>query len=749
LFFKKSDRNNSIHLFNIAACTNNCLIDIEGVPTMGFKLTARDYYYKNEHSKLSLIQSITRVLNNLPSHTICSFYRIVTETNPTYMLFITKPNKRSVSLINLAKMLPQLFFSFENKECSIDTNWFNAIYEQLSSLGIELTPLKEDPLLNWHRTILSQPRRLYNKAYTFRSQCLDDPVEHGKDFVKIGETYYSSVVLTEIPSDYTETIIYNFLQNLPFDCFWMSRIKTTEKNRIKSYLKTKKHILQLTSGVLMEAIKKTDTIEREDMCQINEIESAIDVLASTQTTACEMNMVFLVKDTDKNKCISNAKALKTNLSRNFDLALLIDDYCHLENVLSFFPTHTHHCQENHLTLTTDIPFFLPLYQGYGGIPASTPPQFFIEKREGQKIPFSFFDDGLKGGHAIFMGQTGTGKSFLLNWILNKILKSNPKVLLTVLDKGGSYKEFSKSLTDSQYLDVNLENITPIQIFPDSSDINEDQLEKLAGILYLIGENSTETDIPERHLYLIEIIVRKFYEQERSNITLEIFYSFFEEQFKNTEDSEDRSYLSKTSRGIQMYSDKRTKFYPIFNSKNSVSVTSNYLFFELSGLENHPKLQSIYFFLIQNIIDIRMYRLSKQGYRQIVIFDECWSFLDTAIAVKMIKKLYKTARKYGNTIFAISQSTTDFLDCLVSDGIIDSSVLKFFLQLGNASRLEEFGLNQSEIEGIHTLTRKEKVYNEIFVNVDKKHAFVWKLSPTPAELKRFSNDFMSLNERQVV
>ena len=81
------------------------------------------------------------------------------------------------------------------------------------------------------------------------------------------------------------------------------------------------------------------------------------------------------------------------------------------------------------------------------------------------MPFSFENIHFNLTHSLFIGQSGSGKSFCFNWIINKILRKSPKSKVTIIDVGGSYKNLANQYKHiSNYHEIEFNDKYSINIF---------------------------------------------------------------------------------------------------------------------------------------------------------------------------------------------------------------------------------------------------------------------------------------------
>ena len=205
-----------------------------------------------------------------------------------------------------------------------------------------------------------------------------------------------------------------------------------------------------------------------------------------------------------------------------------------------------------------------------------------------------------------------------------------------------------------------------------------------------------------------------------------------------------SFGHKAYHSIRLFTTKYTSYGSIFDNKtNSISFDKQIEIFDLTKLTADQRLQRLYFFVISEYINRRMYSSYTDNTKQYIGYDECWKFLSNPISAEIIESNFRTARKYGNTIFCLSQTVSDFIDKPYTNAILENAPFKFILrQGGNLEKLAKLNINPTEITAIKSLKTIDKEYADIFVKTETASSLIWRLRPTLEELSSYSNDFES-------
>jgi type IV secretory pathway VirB4 component len=140
----------------------------------------------------------------------------------------------------------------------------------------------------------------------------------------------------------------------------------------------------------------------------------------------------------------------------------------------------------------------------------------------------------------------------------------------------------------------------------------------------------------------------------------------------------------------------------------IDIREDLVCFDLKGLESHPDLQGIIAIIITGLLWELMER--NIAHHKVIFADELWKVLgDNSTIGHLVVELFRTARKMGAGIFAISQSIDDIEKVSFSTPIKDNALNHFILahkpkQMESLSRA--FGYGERELALISSLQRGE-------------------------------------------
>ena len=333
----------------------------------------------------------------------------------------------------------------------------------------------------------------------------------------------------------------------------------------------------------------------------------------------------------------------------------------------------------------------------------------MKNRNNEPILFDYFDANLNSWNSIIVGPTGTGKSYLMQAMLLQLLEQGVKVFGLdvggVGDFGGSYKKMIK-LLNGRYIELNIDHPIPLNPFAlvktkESAADTKKQLFLRAFIEKLILEREQKS-ISKVEQAFISKTLAQYLETWRGVRNLKTFVDFFAQQ------NDPEGYVDVKLMARKMYMYTHGEYSRFLCADEMIDIREDLVCFDLKGLETHPDLQGIIAIIITGLLWELMER--NLTHHKVIFADELWKVLDDNSTIgHMVVELFRTARKMGAGIFAISQSIEDIDNVSYSTPIKDNALNHFILghkpkQLESLSRA--FGYGQRELALISSLQRGE-------------------------------------------
>jgi type IV secretion/conjugal transfer VirB4 family ATPase len=292
-------------------------------------------------------------------------------------------------------------------------------------------------------------------------------------------------------------------------------------------------------------------------------------------------------------------------------------------------------------------------------------------------------------HSMILGRTGSGKSFLLNFLITHLQKYDPYTF--IFDLGGSFESLTQ-LFGGSYLRLGQQSadftINPFSLPPTKSN-----LDFLALFVKVLLGNALGTLDPATDRELYEQI-ENLYSLDPALRTLDVL--------ANTLPRPIAYALAKWLRGGQ--------FGFLFDNPEDTISFSQFQCFDFQQMSRYPELlQPLLFYILHRANDVIVDRHLSSTFKAFFI-DEAWIFLRHSSIRNYVTEALKTWRKHNAALILSTQSLDEFKRSELLDIIVESCATKMFLANPDMDRKlyrEQFHLNDTEVNLIANLIPKQQ------------------------------------------
>jgi type IV secretion system protein TrbE len=320
-------------------------------------------------------------------------------------------------------------------------------------------------------------------------------------------------------------------------------------------------------------------------------------------------------------------------------------------------------------------------------------------------------------HSMILGRTGSGKSFLLNFLITNLQKYDPFTF--IFDLGGSFESLTR-LFGGSYLRVGLESsdftINPFCLPPTKANL--DFLALFVKVLLggVVGRLDAATD---RALYEQ---IENLYSLDPALRTLDVLANTLPRHLSDA--------LAKWMRGGQ--------FGFLFDNPQDAISFSRFQCFDFQQMSRYPELlEPLLFYILHRTNEVIANRDISSTFKAFFI-DEAWVFLRNPIIQQYVTEALKTWRKHNAAMILSTQSLDELKRSELLDVIVESCATKIFLanpDMDQDMYRRQFHLNETEVEWISSLLPKRqfliktpelaKVAN---LNVDRRSYWLYTNDP---------------------
>jgi len=322
-------------------------------------------------------------------------------------------------------------------------------------------------------------------------------------------------------------------------------------------------------------------------------------------------------------------------------------------------------------------------------------------------------------HTVVLGRTGSGKSFLLNFLITNLQKYEPYTF--IFDLGGSFESLTR-LFGGSYLRVGLESrdfkINPFALPPS-----------------------------KRNLDFLSIFVRVLAESQGMEHVSSAQETELFEQIQNLYEIDDPCLHTLSTLGNTLRRDLDNRLHKwkqggqfgfLFdNAQDSLSF-SRFQCFDFQGMREYPQLVEPLLFYVLYRADAVIREPKLSHVFKAFFIDEAWVFLKHPSIRLYILEALKTWRKHNAALVLSTQSLDELCKSEILDVILESCVTKIFLanpDIDHELYQRRFHLNDHEIELIAGLVPKQGMLIKtpggskvVHLNVDAKSYWLYTNDP---------------------
>jgi type IV secretion system protein VirB4 len=295
------------------------------------------------------------------------------------------------------------------------------------------------------------------------------------------------------------------------------------------------------------------------------------------------------------------------------------------------------------------------------------------------------------GHTLVLGATGSGKSFLLNFLVTHAQKYEP--LTIILDLGHSYRKLT-TLLQGRYLEVGLGQ-RDVTINPFALDPTPEHLHFLHAFLRVLLEGDEGYRLSDRedreayeaveHLYLLD------QGQRRLGTVAHLL---------------PRALAARLHRWIE-----GGRYASLFDNLRDTLTVERLQVFDFEAMRAYPALlEPLLFYLLHRVTE-RIQDPAEAGTLKLCVMDEAWRFIQHPTLRAYVQEGLKTWRKRNAAMVLATQTIDDFASADVLRTVVESCPTKLLLAnpaLDRQRYAELFQLNEMELDLLTGLIPRQQI-----------------------------------------
>jgi len=551
----------------------------------------------------------------------------------------------------------------------------------------------------------------------------ESPIECHRGHLRVGD-YYVKVLTLKEPSVHTFPLLLRGLLEVRANYHVVTEWKKEEPGKTRREIQAKRRHFHNTKRSFFSQVNLNDAPPQEALLddakesQVRELGRSIEEIELHGNYFGRFSLTVVIYDQDL-AVVERAAAEFYKVFSVHDAELYEERYNLLNAFLAAVPgNHAFNLRYLYLLNSNyaDLSFLFTLHSG-DARNQQLRKEYLAVLETNHGTPYFLNLHYRDTAHTLILGRTGSGKSFLLNFLITNLQKYDPCTF--IFDLGGSFESLTQ-LFGGSYLRVGMES-TGITINPFCLPPAKANLDFLALFVKVLLGSKAQLLEPATDRTLYEQI-ENLYSLDPALRTLDVLANTLPRHLSDA--------LAKWMRGGQ--------FGFLFDNAEDTVSFSRFQCFDFQHMSRYPELiEPLLFYLLHRANEVITHRESAVTFKAFFI-DEAWVFLQNPSIRQYVTEALKTWRKHNAAMVLSTQSLDELKRSELLDIIVESCATKLFLANPDMDRdvyRRQFHLNDTEVEWISTLLPKRqfliktpelaKVAN---LNVDRRSYWLYTNDP---------------------
>src|ERR1700684_349119 len=548
--------------------------------------------------------------------------------------------------------------------------------------------------LNFHPDKLELAKLKYD---TFLDYYLpESPLECHRGYLRVDD-YYVKVLTLKEPSAQSFPLIFKRLLEVEANYYVVTEWKKEDSGKMRRVIQTKRRHFHNTKRSFVSQVNMNDAAPQDVLLddskesQVRELGEGIKEIELHGNYFGQFSLTVVIYDLDMAK-VDRACADFYKVFSVHDAQLYEEKYNLLNAFLAAVPgNHVFNLRSLYL-LNTNYADFSFLFTLHCGEPRNLHlrEEYLAVLETNHHTPYFLNLHYRDVAHTMILGRTGSGKSFLLNFLITNLQKYDPWTF--IFDLGGSFESLTQ-LFGGSYVKIGI-NSSDFRINPFSLPPTKENLDFLALFVKVLLQGSSPIDLEpgeERDLYQQ---IENLYSVDPQLRTLGVL--------ANTLGYRIGDRVRQLSTGA--------RFGFLFDNSEDTISFSRFQCFDFQKMSQYPEiLEPLLFYILHRANSVISDREISTVFKAFFI-DEAWVFLKNPSIHRYIVEALKTWRKANAAMILSTQSLDELRRSEVLDVIIESCPTKIFLANPDMDRdlyRRQFHLNENEVDLISTLIPKQQ------------------------------------------
>jgi type IV secretion system protein VirB4 len=373
------------------------------------------------------------------------------------------------------------------------------------------------------------------------------------------------------------------------------------------------------------------------------------------------------------------------------------------------------------THAADLSFLFTIDQGQQASALLSAPLAIFETPH--RTPFAYQLHVQDVGHTLVLGATGSGKSFLLNFLVTHAQQYEPFTI--VMDLGHSYRKLA-ALLRGGYVELGLRQGT-VSINPFALEPTPEHLHFLHAFVRVLleGQNGYHlSELEDREVYEA---VENLYVLDRTQRRLFTLANLLP-----------RALAGRLQKWID-----GGRYAALFDQLDDTLTFERLQVFDFESMRAYPALLEPLLFYVLHRVSARLQDAADAQTLKLCVMDEAWRFIQHPMLRGYVQEALKTWRKRNGAMILATQTIHDFASVDLLRTVVESCPTKLLLAnpaLDRPRYAELFQLNERELDLLSQLApcqqillKRPDLTKVLNLAVDPKS--YWIYTNTPADNER--------------